>query len=276
MPKREKPKRKQTTTDGNWPVRFDLCESAVRFEDEYRLKYDPPLVDAGVKYMEARVKEEGQSETLDILVNQGCPRRELLYLLAMCENRGLSKTEMMVGHNSVALRLALKKITKCADMVSDLICGGEFGRLLELPEESTLFRFLNLPTELQEFATLVDHAVKYIAGRNDFYLHIAKARLANAVLKHTGKHHHKHVANLLSVNVGDGYAEAEHRVWHSTYLDRIERFQSDPEDSPAVRAKKNLLECRAAILLRLDVRHPGDKYLRVRGASVLCENDPFA
>lgn len=276
MPKKRKPRPKQTAADGDWSVRFDLCESAVRFQDEYRLEHDQPLVDAAEGLMEARIKEAGQSDSLILLCDKGCPRRELLYLLAMCENRGLSRTDIMLGRNSVAMRKSLKKIEACADDVAHLLCDGELGRILATEENSTLFDFVNLPTELQEFAALVDHAVKYIAGRHDFYLNIAKARLVNFVLKHTGKHHHKEVANLLWVNLGGEYGEVEHRIWHSNYLDRAERFRASPEDSPSLRAKKNLLECRAAILLRFDVQHPGNKYLRVGGQSVLRKHDPFA
>lgn len=62
--------------------------------------------------------------------------------------------------------------------------------------------------------------------------------------------------------LGEEYGEVEHRVWQGKYHDRFTHYQPDPNDSPRLRAMKTLLECEAAVLYRMDILHPGKKYLR--------------
>jgi hypothetical protein len=258
-----------------WPVRLSFCESAIRKQDEYVLREWSPWVDMIVNDTAARVEENGQAETLESLCKQGCPKRELLYLLGMCENRGVTNALKATGYNSSELKQKLRDLRKCANAVWRINGyavrnhwgGTAFAMFLEMAAEkngkpSTLAKFLDLDTDLEEYASLVEHAARYLGGKSDFYLNLAKAMLVNFVQAHTNNHHDRIVADLLSVMLGLRYGEVDHRIWRSNYHRRHTHYRPDPADSPALRAKKTLLECEAAIFYRVDVGHPGEQYLR--------------
>jgi hypothetical protein len=144
--------------------------------------------------------------------------------------------------------------------------GTAFGMFLEMAavevEPSTLAEFLDLPTHLREYASLAEHSAKYIGGKSDFYLSLAKALLVGFVHEHANKDHDKSVADLLSMMLGPSYGEVDHRVWRNNYHRRHAHYRPDPTDSPVLRAKKSLLECEAAVFYRMDVCHPGKQYIR--------------
>jgi hypothetical protein len=267
---------KQRTGKGNngWPVRLAFCESAIRKKDRHVFKGEPLLVDAVVDATAVRVKANRQSDALEVLCKESCPRRELLYLLGMCENRGVANASKMTSYDSQELRTKLRDIRECADSVSRLNGhsvragwgGTEFGKFLEIAAvevaPSPLAKFLELPSHLREYASLVDHASRYLGGKSDFYLHLAKALLAHFVHQQTEKYHDAEVATLLSVMLGTGYGEVNHRIWRSKYQNTFSNYQPDPTDSQVLRAKKTLLECEAAVFYRMDALHPGERYIR--------------
>jgi hypothetical protein len=257
-----------------WPVRLAFCESAIRKQDEYVFG-ESLWCEAFVNDTASRVEENRQADTLEFLCKEGCPRRELLYLLGMCENRGVTNALNMTGYNSSDLKRKLRNLRECGDSVwklnghavPDGWGGTAFGMFLEmaavkLPKPSTLAKFLELPMYLREYASLVEHAARYLGGKSDFYLHLAKALLVRFVHEHTNKHHDKEVADLLSVMLGLEYGEVDHRIWRSSYQKRFIHYRPDPTDSPVLRAKKTLLECEAAVFYRMDVGHPGKQYIR--------------
>lgn len=276
-------KRKQKPSDGNsgWRVRFAMCESAIRKQDEYVFKHVPRFVNAVVLETENRIQEAIKNNELAIgkfgkrnvdplkfLCDQGCPRRELLYLLGMCENRGVANSLKMTGFDSESLKKLLDGIHVVADSLWT-ISGNEFGSFLEMEERSTLFSFLYLPEMLREYASLIEHTVEFIGGKSDFYLHLARARLLSFVKMHTGKPHDVHVARLLSVMLGADYGNVNHRVWRDKLEKVLLDYQPNPADSPSLRAKKTLLECRAAIFYRMNILNPGKQYLRKNRFTVL-------
>lgn len=281
------PSRNHREDDG-WPVNVALCEVAIHKQDEYIFKEAPSFVDEVVKATAAKVDNNHQTGTLDYLCRKGCPRRELLYLLGMCENRGITNCTKMTGHSSDELRNLLKDVRGLADDLWAL-SGYEFGRFLEMEERSTLFGFLRLPEMLHEYSALVHHAVKYLGGKSDFYLHLAKALLVQFVSTHAKGAYDAKVASLLSVMLGVDYGEVHHRMWRSKYEKRRRSYRSEfnsptprlgailfepnvPSQSPWLRAKTNLLECHAAILYRMDILHPGKQHLRKKGRTVLRSN----
>ena len=48
----------------------------------------PRFVDILVKATETNVRKNQAARVVEELEKKGCPKRELLYLLGMCENRG--------------------------------------------------------------------------------------------------------------------------------------------------------------------------------------------
>ena len=50
--------------------------------------------------------------------------------------------------------------------------------------------------------------MRYIGGKSDFYLNLAKAMLVQFVRNHTEGYHDVAIAKLLSVMLGTGYGEA--------------------------------------------------------------------
>ena len=106
-----KHRQKTSKSESGWPVRFAMCMSAVRKQDECVFQRSPGFVDEVVRITEVRVGEaiktnelapagiEGNTEinAFDFLCKQGCPKRELLYLLGMCENRGVAKASKMTS-----------------------------------------------------------------------------------------------------------------------------------------------------------------------------------
>jgi hypothetical protein len=280
--KKKSPRRTTSKGEKGWPVRLAFCESAILKQDEYIFREAPWWVDTVVNDTAARVEENGQTGTLESLCKQTCPRRELLYLLGMCENRGVTNALKATGYDSSALKQKLRDLRKCADAVwrlnghaVDAGWGGTaFGMFLEtaavkLVKPSTLAKFLEMPTHLEEYASLVEHAATYLGGKSDFYLHLAKALLVRFVHEHTNKNHDKIVADLLSVMLGLEYGEVDHRIWRSKYHQRHTHYRPDPTDSPVLRAKKTLLECTAAVFYRMDVGHPGEQYLRQNRLTIL-------
>jgi hypothetical protein len=134
---------------------------------------------------------------------------------------------------------------------------------------SAITEFLRLPDMLNEYVSLVEHAAKYLGGKSDFYLNVAKAVLVRFVWHHTGQHHHGKVARLLSVMLGPEYLQPNHVVWFGSYQERLQHYRPDREDSSALRAKKTLLECEAAIFYRMDILHMGTKFIRKNRRTVL-------
>jgi hypothetical protein len=263
-------KQRQRTVAGEkgWPVRLAMCESAIRKQDEYVFKRSPRFVDLVVSATEARVKKDEKTDALDLLCERGCPRRELLYLLGMCENRGVTTTVKITGYDSVDLGKVLDNLRAGAS-AARAINDREFGLFLEMEEHSTLANFVRLPVDLEAYAALVKHAVKYIGGKSDFYLHLAKALLVDFVHVRTKRQHDEYVVDLLSVMFGEEYNAVEHRIWRGKYQKRLAEYRPDPADSPHLRSKKTLLECRAAIFYRMNILHSGKQYLRQQGRTVL-------
>ena len=276
-------KQKHKASDGKsgWRVRFAMCESAIRKQDEYVFKHVPRFVDAVAQDAEHRIQEAinnnelviGKSgkrnvDPLKFLCEKGCPRRKLLYLLGMCENRGVTNSAKMTGFDSEDLNRLVDGIRAVADSLWAL-SGYEFGSYLEIEEHSTLFNLLRVPEMLREYASLIEHAVDFIGGKSDFYLHLARARLLNFVKEHTGKPYDVHVARLLSVIIGVHYGKDNHRVWRDKLEKELLHYEPDPADSPSLRAKKTLLECHAATFYRMDIHHPGEQFLRKKHRTVL-------
>lgn len=258
-----------------------MCESAIRKQDEYVFKHVPRFVDEVVEQTENRIREAiknnelaiGKSgkrnvDPLKFLCDKGCPRRELLYLLGMCENRGVTSSIKMTGFDSEELTKLLGAIRILAHNLRSL-SRHEFGSYLECEERSTLFRLLQVPQMLDEYASLIKHAIEFIGGKSDFYLHVARARLLSFVKERAGKPYDAHVARLLSVILGAEYGKDNHRVWRDKLENTLLHYEPDPADSPSLRAKKTLLECHAAICYRMDVYHPGKQYLREKRATVV-------
>lgn len=273
----KKESQRRTTSKGEkgWPVRLAFCESAIRKQDEHVFSGSDLWVDTFVDDTAAQVEENGQTGALEFLCKQGCPRRELLYLLGHCENRGVTNALKATGYDSSELKQRLRDLRKCADAVWRINGhavpnhwgGTAFAMFLEMAavkdrKPGTLAKFLDLDTHLEEYASLVEHAARYLGGKSDFYLHLAKALLVKFVHAHTNKNHDKIVADLLSVMLGLSYGEVDHRIWRSNYHQRYTHYRPDPNDSPDLRAKKTLLECEAAVFYRVDVGHPGEQYLR--------------
>ena len=285
MATRKEPKQRQRTGAGEkgWPVRLATCESAIRKQDEYVFKHSPQFVDHVVEATAAHVEKNRQTDALDFLCNQRCPRRDLLYLLGMCENRGVTNSLKMTGYGPAELRKTLRELRQCATSVCRINGhavregwgGTEFGKFLEIAKvkHSAIADFLQLTISLREYASLVEHAARYIGGKSDFYLHLAKALLAGFVHQHASEYHDAKVAALLSVMLGPEYGEVEHRVWRNNYKKRFTDYRPDPADSPSLRAKKTLLECEAAIFYRMDVLHSGTKHVRQEGFTALRSSD---
>lgn len=280
--KKKAQRRTASKDEKGWPVRLAFCESAIRKQDEYVFRGSSPWVDTIVNDTAARVRENDQTDSLEFLCNQGCPRRELLYLLSMCENRGVTNALKATGYDSSELRHKLRDLRKCANAVWRINGhavrnhwgGTAFAMFLEMAavkdrKPGTLAKFLDLDTDLEEYASLVEHAARYLGGKSDFYLNLAKALLVGFVLEHTNQNHDKEVVDLLSVMLGLNYGEVDHRIWRGNYNQRYMHYRPDPNDSPVLRAKKTLLECEAAVFYRMDVGHPGEQYLRQNRLTVL-------
>jgi hypothetical protein len=244
-----------------WPVRIRMCESAVRKQDEWVFKNDPRFFEAIVAATEPRVVAAGATESLDFLVAEGCPRDELLYFLGGCENRGVTSALAMTHFDSHELPRVLKRIRKSASDIWKLN-GGYIGHFFEYPENSVLYKFEPLAVTLREYSALVEHAVKYIGGKSDFYLSLAKAMLEEFVRERTKNSHDEKVVDLLAAMLGEQYAAEDHRNWRRTYQRRRNGYRPDPRDSASLRIKKTLLEVHAASGYRMDVFHPGPQYLR--------------
>ena len=250
-------------------------------DDKERFKGSDKFVDIVADAIETKVRENGATDKLDKLVQEGCPKRELLYLLGMCENRGVGKSFAMTGFDPKELRTELRRIRQAAKTIERINGAGaprdwgtELGKVLDFAgyksgKPSVITEFLRLPAMLNEYVSLVDHAAKYLGGKSDFYLNVAKAVLVRFVWQHTGQYHHGKVATLLSVMLGPRYGQTEHIVWFRSYQQRLQDYRPDREDSPALRAKKTLLECAAALFYRMDIHHPGDKFIKESRKTVL-------
>jgi hypothetical protein len=261
-------------------VNLAACEEAIRRQDNYVLKEAPRWVDLVVKFAEEQVEKNEATESLEALTSASCSRRELLYMLAMCENRGVTNALKMTGYESGDLKKKLRHLREASDIAARFNGFGssetEFGKFLDMATDknkSLVGKFIDLPTSLSEYVSLLEHSVKYLGGKADFYLSLAKAALDDFITKHTGQHYDSDVTCLLSVMLGPEYEEQKHRVWRSSYKKRLKNFHPDPSDSPSLREKKTLLECEAAIRYRMDVLHPGDKYLRQEAGTVLRSTD---
>lgn len=267
--------------DRGWRVRLAMCESAIRSQDERVFKSSPWWVDAVVKATETKVRENLVASLVEELQREGCPKRELLYLLGMCENRGVGNSLGMTGFDPERLRTQLRRIRQVAKKI-EKINGArgetEFGKFLEFAQAKegkpgAIVEFLRLPAMLNEYASLVEHAAKYLGGKSDFYLNVSKAVLVRFVRQHTGRYHHGKVARLLSVILGTDYLQPNHLVWFESYKQRRQHYSPDKEDSPALRVKKTVLEREAAMFYRMDVLHPGSKLIKKKRRTVVRASD---
>ena len=122
MATKKEPKQRQIASAGKdgWPVYLAMCASAIRKQDEYVFKRSPRFVDIIVKATSVRVEKNGQTQTLDAMCERGCSRDELLYLLGMCENRGVTNALKMTGFDSDKLPQRLREIEKCAAVIRQL------------------------------------------------------------------------------------------------------------------------------------------------------------
>jgi len=272
---RKSPKTRDSEYGPSWPVNLAECEAAVCDQDEYVFRVVPRFVDSIIEATVKRVLAEGQEQTVDFLCKKGCPRRRLLYLVGMCENRGVTNAYSMTSYRSQELRRKLKAIKKCSKIVSRLNGhdvpakwgGTEFAKFLGMAEVNTdganaIAVFLKLPTFLDEYSALVEHAVLYLGGKSDFYLNLAKILVVDFVQKYTKANHDRWTADLLSITCGLEYGESEHRVWRNAYSKRFKNYRPDPADSATLRAKKTLLECEAAVFYRMDVLLPSPQNIR--------------
>jgi hypothetical protein len=271
---------------GGWPIRLAMCESAIRWQDERMFKKSPMFVDLVVSATIRKVRLHQVEDVVEELKKRGCPERELLYLLGMCENRGVGNSFSMIGFDPERWQTQMRRIRSAANKIERINGkdvregwgGTEFGKFLEFAEAkrskpSIIAEFLRLPNILREYLSLAEHATKYLGGKSDFYLGIAKARLVRFVRLHTGRYHHGRVATLLSVILRPEYGQIEHIVWFSLYQQRLQHYCPDRKDSAAVRAKKTLLECEAAIFYRMDVLHPGSKSIKQRRRTSVRSSD---
>ena len=189
----------QRDENKGWAVRLARCESAIRKQDEIVSKHTPKFVDLIANATALRVGENNQEKTLQELVELRCPKRELLYLLGMCENRGVTNAQKMTGYDSDSLPRRLRDLEKCADAIERINGHGvpagwggtEFGKVLEMSREkrggvSRIGGFLQLPTCIRDYASLVSHATKYLGGKSDFYLSLAKSLLVKFVREQCG------------------------------------------------------------------------------------------
>jgi hypothetical protein len=272
--------------DRGWPVRLTTCESAIRWKDKEMFESVPNFVDIVVKTTEIKVRKNQAASVVEELQRGGCPKRELLYLLGMCENRGVGNSFGMTGFDPERLRTQLRRIRQAAKKIERINGadvpqhwgGTEFGKFLGFAQEkngkpSAIAEFLRLPAILNEYVSLVEHAAKYLGGKSDFYLNVAKAVLVLFVWQHTGQYHHGKLARLLSVMLGPEYGQPDHLVWFGSYQQRLQHYRPDREDSPALRAKKTLLECEAAIFYRMDILHTGSKFIKKNRRTVLRTSD---
>jgi hypothetical protein len=282
-------KERQTTVqhlNRGWPVRLAACESAIRSQDKQMFKTVPSFVNIVVNATETKVGDNQAAGVVEELWKKGCPERELLYLLGMCENRGVGNSFSMTGFDPEQLQTQLRRIRSATKKIETINGpdgpqrwgGTEFGKFLEFAQEtngkpSAITEFLRLPAVLKEYVSLVEHAAKYLGGKSDFYLNIAKAVLVRFVRRRTGQYHHGKVARLLSVMLGPEYLQVNHLVWFKSYQQRLQHYRPDREDSPALRVKKTLLECEAAIFYRMDILHPGDKFVRKNRLTVQRTSD---
>jgi hypothetical protein len=269
-----------------WAVRLATCESAIRSQDEQMLKSSPKFADIVVKATETKIRENQVADVVEELERKGCPKRELLYLLGMCENRGVGNSLGMTGFDPERLRTQLRRIHQAGKKIEKINgadvpehwSGTEFGKFLEFAQAKdgkpgTIAEFLRLPAMLNEYVSLVEHAAKYLGGKSDFYLNVAKAVLVRFVRQHTGRYHHGKVARLLSVMLGVEYIQPNHLVWFESYRQRRQHYSPDKEDSPALRAKKTVLEREAAIFYRMDILHQGSKFIKKNRRTVLRTTD---
>lgn len=160
MATKKEPKQRQIRSgvENGWPVWLARCESAIRKQDEYVFKHAPRFVDMIVKATLVRVEKNGQTQTLDAMCERGCPRDELLYLLGMCENRGVTNALKMTGFDSDKLPQRLREIEECAAVIRQLNGhavaegwgGTEFGKVLEMArvKRGMIASFLQLPASM--------------------------------------------------------------------------------------------------------------------------------
>jgi len=270
-----------------WAVRLATCESAIRSQDKHMFETVPRFVDSVVKATETKVRDNVVADELEELQQKGCPKRELLYLIGMCENRGVGNSLGMTGFDPEQLQTQLRRIRRAAKKIEringedcpDHWGGTEFGKFLEFArvkddrKPGAIAEFLRLPAMLNEYVSLVEHATKSLGGKSDFYLNVAKAVLVQFVRQRTGQYHHGKVARLLSVILGTGYGQAEHLVWFGSYRQRRQHYSPDQKDSPALRAKKTLLEREAAIFYRMDILHQNSKFIKKARRTVVRASD---
>ena len=145
----------------------------------------PSFVDIVVKATETKIRENQVADVVEELERKGCPKRELLYLLGMCENRGVGNSLGMTGFEPERLRTQLRRIRRAGKKIETINGadvpqhwgGTEFGKFLEFAhakdgKPGTIVEFLQLPAMLNEYISLVEHAAKYLGGKSDFYLNI--------------------------------------------------------------------------------------------------------
>jgi hypothetical protein len=119
---------------------------------------------------------------------------------------GVTNALKMTGFESDKLPQRLREIEKCSAVIRQLNGhavvegwgGTEFGKVLEMArvKRGVIANFLQLPACLDEYSSLVKHASKYLGGKSDFYLSLAKATLVNFIREHTKDDHPKDARNL--------------------------------------------------------------------------------
>lgn len=194
-----------------WPVNLKRAAATIRVLDkEHPLLHEPFVAEFRAE-AEAMIKANGATRFLERLVKAGCPKDPLLYLVRQCENRGVKTAQNLTGYRSTEVKAKIRQMRRTADVIAE-INKREFG--LFLSDRAHFRTHERLASYLREYAALLEHALNYLGGKQDFYLNLAKAALVDFVKEHTKAFHDGLVAELIaSVLDSDGYSELGIHFW---------------------------------------------------------------
>jgi hypothetical protein len=243
----KKPLKKKPKETG-WPVNFLMAEDATWGYDQFIREQMPGILAGIANHARQKIEHHNAMGSLHKLGTAGCDDTELLFLLGACENRGVQSAIKLTGYDSEELTAKLKLMVTCAQVIAE-INRREFGLLVK--DRRHFRQHERLSSTLRQYRALVEHAVKHLGGKTDFYLHVAKGRIIHYVREHTGSYHDSEVSELIAAALGSHYTEEDHRGWRIAYHKRIQTH-SRGADTPVLRMKKTLLERRAANLYRSD------------------------
>jgi hypothetical protein len=174
-----------------------------------------------------RVLEEHLAyQHLEVLVDAGCDRQQLLIALNLVFLADEESWETLVGTSLRGFKKAIKEIEACAGLIERLN-GTHLMYRVSIEHRDPRFVGIResptLPEKLREYAKNLDSLRDPYGPKRKIRAHTWKASIVAIVKESTGKDYDRQVSALIAAVLDNGdYSEKAHQAWRLKHSSAIE------------------------------------------------------